>query len=55
MYSLKSKIEVLDIFKHFYVIIETQASKSKVIRSDGGTEDVNNLFEDYGPKTFITR
>ena len=48
LYLLKHKDEVLDVFKSFRAMIQTQFSaKIQVLRSDNGGEYMNQRFSDY--------
>lgn len=47
-YFIKSKSEVLEVFKEYQTLVEKQTGKLiKKIRSDNGTEYVNTAFEEY--------
>ena len=49
VYFLKQKSEVLDKFKQFKILVETQTgNRSKIVRSDRGKgEYINKEFEEY--------
>jgi transposase InsO family protein len=48
LYLLRSKDEVLECFKFFHKIVETQFEKKmKVLRSDNGTEYTNRTMQDF--------
>lgn len=56
VYFLKGKDEVLSKFREFHTMIERQTGKKlKVLRSDNGTEFVNNAFDDYLKNNGILR
>ena len=45
---LKHKNEVLSVFKHFKSMVETQfSSKLKILRTDNGSEYINNDFKSF--------
>ena len=48
LFLLKHKNEVLSIFKHFKFMVETQFnSKLKILRTDNGSEYINNEFKSF--------
>ncbi|KAL1448085.1 hypothetical protein WDU94_013979 [Cyamophila willieti] len=48
VYFMKSKCEVFDKFLEFKALVENQTGKTiKTVRSDNGTEYVNNKFKNY--------
>ena len=48
IYFLQSKDQVLDTFAEFHMFVERQSDfKIKTLRTDNGTEYVNNVFHSY--------
>jgi transposase InsO family protein len=48
LYLLNSKTEVFPIFKHFAKLVSTQYNTQiRILRTDNGTEYVNNKFHDF--------
>jgi transposase InsO family protein len=48
IYMMKHKSEVIKCFQDFHKMVNTQFSKKiQIIRSDNGTEYINNEFEAY--------
>ena len=48
LFLLKHKNEVLSVFKHFKSMVETQFnSKLKILRTDNGSEYINNDFKSF--------
>ena len=48
LFLLKHKTEVLSVFKHFKSMVETQFnSKLKILRTDTGSEYINNDFKSF--------
>ena len=48
LFLLKHKNEVLSVFKHFKSMVETQfSSKLKILRTDNGSEYINNDFKSF--------
>lgn len=46
-YALKTKYQVFDVFKHFYVMVEKEIGKTlNCIRTDNGGEYIG-LFKEY--------
>ena len=48
LFLLKHKNEVPSVFKHFKSMVETQFnSKFKILRTDNGSEYINNDFKSF--------
>ena len=48
IYLLKTKDEVPVVFQNYYKMVKTQFEREiKVVRSDNGTEYVNNTLQEF--------